>query len=295
MYSYLHEVHILSKESDPRHINFNELVKSKIPAFSGIKARNNELMLGYVALNGPSLPYGIFKDLKEQGFYEDWQYPTVYRRIKDLKRKGYLCEAGKRPTRRGKQTEETLYGLTWRGFLASLSMKNAREKALVVVKRNPLLNTSGVSPDIQEPVLSILQELIMPQELDVILKSFLTALLKVIPNLEVKGPLWIWIFQINENPFPEGFKLKKVPENLYELLDRPEIFSIITNRIIPVVVPFVRQKTNELKSMYNIFQELNAFIEYFSKLDVENQPSGKIREYLESKSNFFLEEENGGG
>ena len=43
------------------------LIESKIPAYRGTKAQNNKLVLSYLSLNGPSLPYDAFKDLKKAG------------------------------------------------------------------------------------------------------------------------------------------------------------------------------------------------------------------------------------
>ena len=92
------------------HTNFDTLVKSKIAALNGRGAEYNRHILNDIAMNGHLLPYDVVNNLKSKGLFERIYYPTVIRRIKDLEKKGYLAEAGKRVTKRGKQTEESMYG-----------------------------------------------------------------------------------------------------------------------------------------------------------------------------------------
>ena len=103
-----------------------EQLARKLNAYQGVKARNNRLVLGYLASQGPSLPYRIFKDLKDLGYFKDNQYPTIHRRVKSLVDEGYVTAAGTRSTLRGKQSEEIRYGLTPLGFIASLALESVR-------------------------------------------------------------------------------------------------------------------------------------------------------------------------
>ncbi len=259
-----------------RYTNFDELMKLKIPALRRA-AENNIHILNQIALNGPLLPYDIFNNLKEEGIYVRTDYPTVNRRIRGLKKKGYLSEAGKRRTERGKRTKESLYGLTWKGFITILSIKEVRENVIQVLRKNPHLTF----PE-KESILQVLEEIITPEELEIISRSLLEAFMGVIPNLETirDDQLLIWFFTINDLPrFPKNFKLSKMPKNAWELLDRPSIFKIIKEKI----VPSIKQKTADITSLYILFRQLNEIGEFIAKLDEKDKPSKKIKEYLENQ------------
>lgn len=270
------EVHILSNGTTLRYTNFDELLKLKIPALRRA-AENNTHILNHIASNGPLLPYDVFNNLKDKGIYTRTDYPTVNKRIRALKKKGYLSETGKRRIKRGKQTKESLYGLTWKGFIASLSIKEVRENIVQVLRKNPLLTL----PE-KESILYILEEITTPKELEIISNSLLEAYLRVIPNLEMirDDQLWVWFFAINEFPqFPENFKLSKMPENGLELLDRPAFLKVVKEKIIPSI----RQKTVETTRLYIFLSALNEIGEFIVKLDEKDKPSEKIKEYLENQ------------
>jgi hypothetical protein len=190
----------------------------------------------------------------------------------------YLKEAGKRATRRGKQTKQSLYGLTWRGFIASLTIKKVRENILQVLKRNPLL----AFPE-KETVLPILEDLVTKQELETIARSVLEAFLKTIPTLEfVKNEpmsIFAWILSIKEIKFPSGFKLSRIPKDAWELLDRPAILEAVKENLIPLV----KQKAMEMEVMYHFFSVLSEVGDFISDLEVEDQPSKKVKELIETK------------
>jgi len=247
----------------------------KIPALSGRARTNNLLILETIATEGALLKYDVYKRLKKRGITE---YSTVTRRIDSLKEKGYLNEAGRRSTARGKQKEESTYGLTWRGFIASLTIKEARENILQVLKRNPLLSF----PE-KEIILPILEDLVTPQELETIARSVLEAFLKTIPNLELveNEPMSIlaWLLSIKEEiKLPDGFKLSRIPKDAWELLDRPSIFNVVKDKIVPLV----KKKAIEIEVMYHFFSALSEAGDFISALEVEDQPSKKIKEFIET-------------
>lgn len=276
---FIDQVHIMSDESRHPHTNFDELVKVKIPALGSKASTNNRLILEYIALNGPKLPYDVHKDLE----YDSNQYSTVNRRIRDLKKDGYLAEAGKRTTERGKQEEETMYGLTWRGFVASITERKVRENILQVLKKNPLL----IIPS-KELVLSVLERIITPQELEIIAESFLKPYLQAIPNLELieDEHLFMFLFAIRERPkLPEGFKLSKIPQDLLELFDDPEILALVKSKIIPLI----RAKTTELEAIYTMWKVLNELGNFISRLETQDKPSKRIKEYIETDLEESLE------
>ena len=267
-------MNILSKESSYLHSNFNELVKVRIPVLGNRAAENNKAILGKIALEGPLLKYDVSKSLN----LSLSDYGTISRRIDALTKAGYLEEAGKRATRRGKQTKQSLYGLTWRGFIASLTIKEARENVLQVLKRNPLL----AFPE-KEIILPILEDLVTPQELETIARSVLEAFLKTIPNLEFveNEPVSIlaWLLSIKEEiKLPDGFKLSRIPKDAWELLDRPSIFNVVKDKIVPLV----KQKATEIEVMYHFFSALSEAGDFISGLEVEDQPSKKIKEFIET-------------
>ena len=273
VHSNLNGEYILLKTKTIPHINsLDELVNVKIPALSGRGAENNRLILKNTALNGPMLKYGIHKNI------QIGRYSTVSRRVDNLTERFYLGEAGKRATERGKQTEESMFGLTWRGFIASITIKEVRENILQVLRSNSLL----AFPE-KETVLLILEELVTQQELETIARSVLEAFLRTIPNLELvdNASLLAWLLAIREKPeLPDSFKLSKIPKDAWELLDRPTILKVVKEKIIPLV----KQKTREITVMYQIFSVLNEVGNFISDLEVENQPSKKVKEFIKTMS-----------
>ncbi|MCJ7635692.1 hypothetical protein MUP77_25280 [Candidatus Bathyarchaeota archaeon] len=261
------------------HINLDELVKSRIPALREKAAENNKLVLEQIALNGPLLPYDVKKNLntKSKGSPASILYSTINRRIKDLKKRGYLAIAGKRLTERGKRTEEPAYGLTWRGFIASLSIAQVRENILQTLEKNPLLTL----PE-KQSILAVLKEIVTPQELGIITKPIFEAYLNAIPNVEMirDDQLWIWLFAIDKFPkLPENFEFSRMPKDLVELLDRPPILKFVKEEIVPLV----RQRTMEIKTIYEALRPLDQLCEYVLKLEDTNKPSKRIREYMQNK------------
>jgi len=275
-------VNILSKEPNYLHSNFNELVKIKIPSLSKRAAENNKAILEIIALDGPLLKYDVSKSLN----LSLSDYGTISRRIDAMKKAGYLKEAGKRATRRGKQTKQSLYGLTWRGFIASLTIRDVREDVLQVLRKNPLL----AFPE-KEIILLILEELISQQELEIIAKTVLEAFLRTIPNLELveNEPMSIfaWLLSIKEIKFPDGFKISRLQheEELLKLLDKPAILRVVKEKLVPII----KVKTMETKAMYQMFLVLNEVGEFITNLEVEDQPSKKIKEYYENELKPKLE------
>jgi hypothetical protein len=118
-------------ETEDQHTNLDELAKAQIPALGKRGEQNNKRILKVIALNGALLKYDVSKSLN----LSLSDYGTISRRIDALTKAEYLKEAGKRTTRRGKQAEQSLYGLTWRGFIASLTIKEVRGKILEVLRR----------------------------------------------------------------------------------------------------------------------------------------------------------------
>lgn len=262
------------------HIKLQELIAQKIPAFDGRAFENNLLVLEVIAINGPLLKYGINKQV-------GGRYSTVSRRVDDLIDRGYLLEAGERATERGKQSQETLYGLTWRGFIASLISKQVRENIIQVLNINPHLEL----PE-KNLVLAVLGEVFLPENLEVISREIISSFLRTEgPNIE----------QIDENVLPyvvlnslkhselEPIKLSKIKDVL-SLLDSPTILQYIKDLIV-----HWRKQLQDYYILLKIFDKVGLFI---LSLDARDKPSEKVREYLDSDFKEILaeiEDEKGGG
>ena len=120
----------MQKQNIIPHTNFDELFQIKIPALKGRARTTNLLILETIATYGPLLKYDVYKRLNNRGITE---YSTVTRRIDSLRERGYLGEANQRMTERGKRRAESMFGLTWKGFIASFVSKAVREDALQVI------------------------------------------------------------------------------------------------------------------------------------------------------------------
>jgi hypothetical protein len=249
-----------------------DIEEQRIRLFHEKGAENNRRILKYIALNGAMLKYDIAKKAGAVG------YSTVSRRINDLIARGYLAEAGRRPTLRGRQKEESMYGLTWKGFIASATFGEVRSNIPKVLRMNPLLTL----PE-KELVLELLDELVTRQEIQVIMNSLVEKLLETIPDLELMEnqqlPM-IMLSALTRVTPPADFKLSKIPENVLELLDRPAILQIVKE----YVVPYLREYATQIRIMYQFASALSGFGTLLCSLEPEDQPSKKIKEFLENRS-----------
>ena len=275
MHTIHSEAHILQSYDNSTHIKLNDLFQLKIPALRGRGTANNILILEIFALEGPLLKYDIYKKLKERGISE---YSTITRRIDSLREKGYLDKAGKRITKRGKQKEESMYGLTWRGFIASLVSNKVRADVLHVISITPLLHI----PE-KEFVLLLLEEILNPKEIELLTTHILSSFLKVIPNLEniEDSELFLWVFQaLKEAPFT-GISINKLSEkkkDLTKLLDNPRILQYVKDRILPMISEY----ESNFYVIYQFFKTLNVIGNFIQKLEPDNNPSERLKEYLQN-------------
>jgi len=271
----------LLKQDAILHTNVNELSQMKIPALKGIGRRNNLLILETIATEGPLLKYDVYKKLKKKGIEE---YSTVTRRIDSLKEKGYLNEADRRITARGKRKAESMYGLTWKGFIASLVSGKVRRDVLQVVEKNPLL----VIPE-KEFVLLVLKDIFNSEEVERIADIILYGYLKTIPNLEdiKEEKLGIWILPAFGEILPSIMKTEMTGEkkDLTKLLDNPRILQYVKDRILPKISEY--EKSLYLLSQF--FRLLNQVGDFIKELHPEDKPkpSERLKEYLK---NIKLEE-----
>jgi len=256
------------------HINFEDLSQIKIPALRGRARINNLLILETLATEGPLLKYDVYKKLKKRGIPE---YSTITRRIDSLKEKGYLDEADKRITERGKRKAESMYGLTRKGFIASLVNKKVRENVLQVIEKDPLL----VIPE-KEFVLLVVREILDPKEVEIITNYLLYGYLKAIPDLESieEEELVLWIFQALREVPSKGIDFTEISKkkDLTRLLDNPRILQYVKERILPLISEYERN----FYDLFQFFKVLNQIGNYVKKLRPEDKPSDRLKEYLKT-------------
>ena len=256
------------------HINFDDLSQIKIPALKGRARKNNLLILETIAIEGPLLKYDVHKKLNKRGVPE---YSTIARRIDALKKRGYLDKANQRVTERGKRKAETMYGLTWKGFIASFASKKVRENTLCVIGRNPLLRI----PE-KEFVLLVLGEVFNSKEIEDNATLLLWGCLKAIANFEIikEDQIMLYILQGTREIPPNLIKMNEIPEkkkDLTKLLDNPRILQLVIERVLPVVAEWQRN----LYTMLQLLEAVNQIGDFVRKLRPEDKPSERLKEYLE--------------
>lgn len=289
---YMHTIHfgahILLNQKRTLHTNIDALSQMKIPALRGRVRTNNMLIFETLAIEGPLLKYDVYKTLKKRGIP---QYSTITRRIDSLREKGYLDEADKRITERGKRKAESMYGITRKGFIASLVSKKVRENVLQVIEKNPLL----VIPE-KEFVLLVVREILDPKEIEIITNYLLYGYLKAIPDLEniEEEELGTWVFQaIREIPSKEIniTEISETKKDLTRLLDNPRILQYVKERILPIISDYERN----FYDLFQFFKILNQIGEYIKRLRPEDKPSDRLKEYLRTleleEKMFQLEKE----
>lgn len=111
-----------------------------IGAFRGKDSENNRVILEALALNGSLIKWDIYKAVKKETRIT---WSTVSRRVDDLKERGYVMETGKRKIRVGRRVEDSpLYGLMWKGLIASLTSDQVRNNIINVLEKNPQIDRS---------------------------------------------------------------------------------------------------------------------------------------------------------
>jgi len=104
-----------------------------IGAFEGKDSENNRLILEALALSGPSIKWGIYKVVKEKT-----TWPTVSRRVDDLKERGYIEVTGKKKIKVAKREGYTpAYWLTLKGLIAALTIEKVRREPSRVLQNLP--------------------------------------------------------------------------------------------------------------------------------------------------------------
>lgn len=238
------------------HIEPEELIKAKIGAFRGRDARNNKLVLETLALDGPLIKYDIFKTLKSKGVKH---YPTISRRVDDLKERGYLAVAGKRLIKVGKRSEESpTYALTWRGFIASLVIESVIRDIPSVLENNSLLKFP-LPPEVpREMVISVLKELFTPREIGIIAHAILVGFLKALPeDLESISEGEYIMHMLPAFARAPEVKEKIEKKDLTRLLQIPGLLELA----LDLINTYEKQLSELLKGMRAIRSELEQYVQ----------------------------------
>jgi hypothetical protein len=213
------------------HID-KELIESKIRILRNKGSENNARILGILSHTGPLIKYDLFKEFKScsnKTFEKKTRYSTISRRVDDLVNRGYLQPVGTRIIVVGKRKEESSkYGITWKGFIAGLTIEAAVDNITEILEKNPHLKL----PFPREAPLKMTKAIFSNKELKVIAKVLVTGYLRAIPkDLESLKPeqMLMYLFPaITETPeIKEKFEKKDVSK----LIQIPEVSSFIANSL----------------------------------------------------------------
>ena len=137
-----------------------------IDAFKGRDSENNKAILEALALTPSLIKWDIYKEVRKQ---RKITQPTVSRRVDDLRERGYIIETAKRRIRVGNREEDSpCFGLTRRGFIASLMSDQVRDNILAVIKKNPQLKLDGI--------LSAAREIFTDEEIEMMAQRLVDAI-----------------------------------------------------------------------------------------------------------------------
>jgi hypothetical protein len=90
----------------------------RISVFKGREAKLNRLIFQILALEGPLTIYEVCKRIKTKRGLKHTKYTNVNRRVRALRKSGYLQKVGVRKTKAG--FKAALYCVTPRAYLAIL-------------------------------------------------------------------------------------------------------------------------------------------------------------------------------
>lgn len=237
------------------HIEYEEIIRTKVPALHGRDAKNNKLILETLALHSPLIKYDIFKALRSKGVKH---YPTISRRVDDLKKRGYLDVAGKRLTTVGKRKAESpTYALTWRGLIASLVIETVIEDIPRVLENNPLLKFDLPYEVPKEMVINVLKELFTLREMRIIAHTLLVGFLRALPrNIEsIKQENYLAYLVPGFAEMPE-IREKFEEKDLTKLLQIPGLLELALN----LVKTYEEQLSQALNGVRVIKKELARYI-----------------------------------
>lgn len=238
------------------HIESEEVLETKIRALRGRDARNNKLVLETLAFHGPLIKYDIFKTLKSKGVKH---YPTISRRVDDLKERGYLAVAGKRLITVGKRSGESpTYALTWRGFITSLVIEKVIKDIPSVLENSPLLRFP-LPPEVpREMIVSVLKELFTPREIGTIAHALVAGFLKALPeDIESIAEEEYIMYLLPALAKAPEVKEKIAKKDMTKLLQIPGLLKLA----LDLITIYEKQLSELLKGIRVMRNELEQYIQ----------------------------------
>ena len=152
-----------------------------IEAFHGKDGENNKAILEVIAFNNALIKYQILTELKGK---KKITWATVSRRVDDLKERGYIRETGKRRNRVAKRDEDTPeYGLSWKGIIAVLTIKEIRTNITNVFNEVKKIDEYGLDP--LNKAFSIIRKVFTEDEIRKITDNFNNILINAPIELEL--------------------------------------------------------------------------------------------------------------
>lgn len=187
-------------------------VSQKIPALRGRDAKTNVRILELLALEGSQTTYNINKLLGRSRSL----YPTIFRAVTKLKKRGYIAKTGTVRMTKKRWERTPIYGLTWRGFITSLTSDKVCADILNVCEKNPQLQF----PLPREVALAI-AKILGNERLEKLARSLLEGFLKAIPN-DIES------MEEKEYPLYIVPALGKVPSRLEEIkIEQKDLVRIV--------------------------------------------------------------------
>jgi len=222
-----------------------------IRAFEGRDSKTNKLILKALAFNSHSIKWEIFKEIGEVS------WATISRRVDDLEKRGYIRKTGKRRVRIANRKEDTFeYGLTWKGFVAPLTISKV-QNITEVLENNPQLK-------LPLPVdFKLIRKVLGDEQIEKILKiAFETAIKPMNYDLE----------SIEEKMIPEcfstyiigGLREKIEKEGASILLKHPQILDWYQKRI-DENIKSIREALRDLKRELEKHEKIKEKIRLLKK------------------------------
>jgi len=177
-------------------------------------------------------------------------------------KEGYLTEAGTRKTLRGKQSEETLYGLTFLGWTICLALEKIRTDLLnslkinaitVIPKKKLILGVEANIASMFPGFIEVLSRVYTQREIYSIVTSLLVGYLRSpTPSFnelfQLPIAFWIpWAKPIINNAaiaqkelLPEGIDRTV---NMLKFLDEPKIFTFVS-QLLPIIAKYSEEQVH---------------------------------------------------
>jgi hypothetical protein len=155
----------------------SELVPLKIPALRGKDAKTNIAILQALAIHGPKTIWetnGLLGRTSKQ-------YPTVFRAVNRLERRGYLTKTGRVRMKKRKTEFATRLGISFRGLIASCVSLSVRNRILDVLEKNQHIDFP-FDDNQRKSMLSFVRAAWDDKQIATFALSLLVTLIRIMPD-----------------------------------------------------------------------------------------------------------------